>query len=217
MRRSGIDLSSECDAVEIEALKQAITLAPSNGDALELGTAAGGTLKELIKFSKSSGKNYQFHVIDPMTYYPDQLEKVKDNLKSAEINPDEVDFFVGTSDDLLKSNQFHNLSLSFIFIDGDHRAYPLMKDLRILKNLQEGGIACFHDYKERFPGVIWSLDYFLKKNSNYEYISKQNSLVTIRKLGETDTTEVSTLDLIGAKIFQYQHKYKRSIQKRFNK
>ena len=217
MRRSGIDLSSECDPIEIETLRHAIKIATSNGCALELGTAAGGTLKELINFSKSAKKNYRFHVIDPMTYYPDQLGKVKDNLKSAKINPDEVDFFVGTSDGFIKSSQFYNLSFSFVFIDGDHRAYPLMKDLRILRNLQEGGIACFHDYKEKFPGVMWSLDHFLKKNSNYRYVSKQKSLVTIQKIQETNTTEVSSLDLIGAKIFQYQHKYKRSIQKRLNK
>ena len=217
MRQSGIDLSSECDPIEIEALKQAIKDAPSGGCALELGTAAGGTLKELINFSKSVGKRYKFHVIDPMTYYRDQLQKVKDNLKSSGINPEEVEFFIGTSDGFMKSSQFHNHSFSFVFIDGDHRAYPLMKDLRILSNLQDGGIACFHDYTEKFPGVIWSLDHFLKKNSNYKYVSKDKSLVTIKKIKETNTTEVSSLDLIGAKIFQYQHKYKRSILKRLNK
>lgn len=217
MRQSGIDLSSECDPDEIEALKQAITMAPPNGDALELGTAAGGTLKELIKFSKSLEKNYRFHVIDPMTYYPDQLGKVKRNLKSAEINPDEVDFFVGTSDGFLKSSYFQDLSLSFVFIDGDHRAYPVMKDLRILRNLTEGGIACFHDYKAQFPGVIWSFDYFLKKNPNYQYISKQNSLFTIKKIKSNDNAEVEMPDLIRSKIFQYHNKYKRSIIKRIKK
>ena len=217
MKQSGIDLSSECDPVEIEALKQAIKAAPSGGCALELGTAAGGTLKELINFSKSVGKRYQFHVVDPMTYYHNQLQKVKDNLKSADIDPEEVDFFIGTSDGFMKSNYFHGLSFSFVFIDADHRAYPLMKDLRILRNLQEGGLACFHDYKEKFPGVMWSLDHFLSKNSNYEYVSKNKSLVTIKKIKKTNDAEVGISDLIGAKIFQYKHKYKRSINNRINK
>ena len=217
MKQSGIDLSSECDPIEIEALKQAINVAPSDGCALELGTAAGGTLKELINFSNSVGKRYNFHVIDPMTYYRDQLQKVKDNLKSAGINPEDVEFFIGTSEGFMKSNYFQDLSFSFVFIDADHRAYPLMKDLRILRNLEEGGIACFHDYKEKFPGVMWSLDHFLNKNSNYEYISKEKSLVTIKKIKKTNDTEVALSDLIGAKIFQYKHKYKRSINNRINK
>ena len=49
MRQSGIDLSSECSETERACIAEAIKRLSAGGNFLEVGTAAGGTLKEIIQ------------------------------------------------------------------------------------------------------------------------------------------------------------------------
>ena len=49
MRQSGIDLSSECTLAERSCIADAVKTLEVGGNFLEIGTAAGGTLKEIIK------------------------------------------------------------------------------------------------------------------------------------------------------------------------
>ena len=49
MRQSGIDLSSECTLAERSCIMDAIKKIKEGGNFLEIGTAAGGTLKKNYK------------------------------------------------------------------------------------------------------------------------------------------------------------------------
>ena len=188
----------------------------SGGNFLEVGTAAGGTLKEIIQTADNEKLDAMFYVLDPFTYYPNQLQKVHKNLSDSDIDPSRVQFWVGTTDSHLKVALEKGLKFKFIFIDGDHKAYPVMNDLRWMELLEVGGVACFHDYCDKFPGVAWSLEHFLSRNEQFITISEAETLRVIRRNGE-NIVVVNKLDLLQSKFMQVFLRLRRSIKKRLAK
>ena len=69
MRQSGIDLSSECSLAERNCIAEAIKTLSIGGNFLEVGTAAGGTLKEIINTSDAAQLSSNFFVLDPLKYF----------------------------------------------------------------------------------------------------------------------------------------------------
>ena len=216
MRQSSIDLSSECSITERACIADAIKSLSSGGNFLEIGTAAGGTLKEIIGTADNEKLDVIFYVIDPFTYYPDQLQKVNKNLTNSGIDPSRVRFWQGTTDNHFPIALEKGIKFKFIFIDGDHKAYPVMNDLRWMELLEVGGVACFHDYCDKFPGVAWSLEHFLSKNEQFSKISEAETLRVIRRNGE-NIVAVNKLDLLQSKFIQVFLRLRRSIKKRLAK
>jgi len=67
-------------------------------------------------------------------------EKVKQGLKEKKITK-----FKGTSDKFFRSN---NQKFDFIYVDGDHTAYGVLKDaVSAYECLEVGGIIAFDDYE----------------------------------------------------------------------
>ena len=74
-RPPAIDLQTELTSAELNAMKSLVQQYPRSGKHMEIDTAAGGTLRELkLCYPKSRPP---FVVVDPFTYFPDQLEIVK--------------------------------------------------------------------------------------------------------------------------------------------
>ena len=169
MRQSGIDLSSECSLAERNCIAEAIKTLSIGGNFLEVGTAAGGTLKEIINTSDAAKLSSNFFVLDPLNYFPDQLTKIHQNLSNSKIDPSRVEFWEGTTDSHLPIATEKELEFKFIFIDGDHKAFPVMNDLRWMDLLAIGGVACFHDYNNKFPGNILDIESLLhlEEKTNY--------------------------------------------------
>ena len=213
-RPSAIDLQPELTLAELNALKSLVQQHPKTGSHLEIGTAAGGTLRELMLCYQKSRP--PFVVIDPFTYFPDQLEIVKNNLRGANIDPQFVDFRKGYSWPQLEVAMSANETFDFIFIDGHHDASYVMEDLRWARLVNTDGLICLHDYKPKFPGVKWATERFLKHNPNYTKIIHVDSLVVLKKSGMSGS-EVSDYDLFISKFMNRILKYKRSIMKRLNR
>ncbi len=163
-------LSSETTGPEREALAQLLKDAALTGAHLEIGTAAGGTLKELMSCYPAESRP-QFVVVDPFTYFERQRSAVEENLRSAGIDPADVDFRVGYSWAQLQTAQSRGDRFAFIFIDGNHDLKYVTQDLRWTRLLVDGGYVCLHDYSESFPGVILATDRFLRRNPNYSLVS----------------------------------------------
>ncbi len=215
MRQSGIDLSSECSASERACIAEAIERLSIGGNFLEVGTAAGGTLKEIIQTADKKKLETMFYVLDPLTYYPDQLQKVHQNLSNSNIDPSRVKFWQGTTDSFLPIALKKDLKFSFIFIDGDHKAYPVMNDLRWMTQLEVGGVACFHDYCDKFPGVGWSLDHFLSRNKKFSIILEAETLKVVMRCGE-EISPVNKIDLLKSKCAQFFLRLRNSLKKRLS-
>jgi SAM-dependent methyltransferase len=213
-RQSSIDLSSECSEAERALIRRILGTGKLSDRHLEIGTAAGGTLKEMIGVYGDQASCPQFVVIDPFTYYDNQLEKVRTNLASAGIDPDSVAFWTGTTQDFIDRERKAGGTFDFIFIDGDHRHYPVMIDLQWADQLRPGGVICLHDRSEKFPGVGWAIDRFLARNPDMRFVEQAETLVALEKTGPGRPRGVTSADLRAAWAAQLARKWKRSIAKR---
>jgi hypothetical protein len=215
-RASATTLESECTLAERAALTAVLRDKGYTGAHLEVGTAAGGTLKELMGVYDADSRP-PFFVVDPMTYFDDQLAKVKTNLTGAGIDPETVTFWIGTTEDHLPLARAAGQRFDFIFLDGDHRHYPTTVDLGWADLVTPGGTICLHDRTEKFPGVGWSIDHFLDRNPAYRFVSQTDSLVILEKTAEATRQAVTTADLWAASWAQRKFKTARSIRRRLGR
>lgn len=213
VRRSFIDLSSELSPEELEALREILRANEFTGLHLEIGTAAGGTLKELLLYYKEPRP--PFVVVDPFTYFPNQLAKVRLNLESAGLDPAIVEFRTGTTESLLRPAVLAGERFDFMLIDGHHDAIHVMRDLGWAALLNIGGFVCLHDDSPKFPGVGWAARRFLKNSPNYRRVSKTRTLLVLQKTSPEGGKGVRPFDLLSAFMVKPILKLKRSYLKRF--
>jgi len=165
---------------EVELLCTLLAKDPGRGGHVEIGTAAGGTLCAMLgAFSPEACP--PFVVVDPMTYFPDQLEVVKANLREHGLDPSQVDFRVGTSDDAFARAEAEGERFDFILIDAAHKIRYVMQDLRWARLLNSGGLLCLHDYCDAHKGVMWPVDRFLRRNPHFIREQCVNRLLALRR------------------------------------
>ncbi len=210
-------LESSCAPEELLLLQRILSENRFSGRHMEIGTAVGGTLKELIEVYSDRDCCPEFVVIDKFTYYEEQLENVCRNLRGKGIDPSTVTFWKGTSEDFYDRESAAGGKFDFIFIDADHRHYPVTVDLQWADLVEQGGFVCLHDYSSKFPGVIWAVDRFLKKNLNYEIFDRAGSLIALKKIGQGRIPEISKNDLHTARVVQWCYKKRTKISAFFNK
>jgi predicted O-methyltransferase YrrM len=216
MRPSATTLASELTPAELNALVALLKGAGLTGPHLEIGTAAGGTLKELMR-SYADVARPKFVVIDPLTYFPNQRDIVERNLRSAGIDPATVDFRVGTSWALVKDALAKQERFSFVFIDAVHKAKEVMQDLRWTRLLEPGGYVCLHDHKPRFRGVMWATRWFLARQPQYQRVALVESLAILRKTAPAAHAEASDFDIALGGIMSVLLRLRRSAEKRVGK
>src|SRR5271168_3679112 len=109
---------AETSAAERALLRRVLSESSLTGCHLEIGTAAGGTLAELMSFYPATERP-RFVVVDPMQYLSGQIGAIARNLAAAGIRMDEVDFRVKTSAGGFQESA-RDEKFSFIFIDAIH-------------------------------------------------------------------------------------------------
>jgi len=213
MRASATTLASEVPEHELSALLEFIRAHPSARPHLEIGTAAGGTLKELMR-CYPDGARPRFVVVDPMRYFEGQLEIVHKNLASAGLNPDEVDFRISKSWPAFLQAEQRGERFAFIFVDGSHKISHVTEDLAWTRLLEPGGVIAFHDYSERFPGVTLSVDRFLRRYRNYRVVRRVDSLLIVEKTVASTRSEISWWDRQRARLINVVHQLRAGAKKR---
>lgn len=215
MRRCATTGESELTKEERRSLLLHLKKGNFEGRHLEIGTAAGGTLAQLLKTYERKEKQPSFVVVDPMTYFPNQLEKVKENIRKQNQNPDGVDFRVCVSSEAYPRSEKEKERFDWIFIDGSHKCPYVTQDLRWASLLNKNGLLCLHDYSPTHPGVYWSVNHFLKKNPHYEVVAKVQRLLILRKLKEGKKREVSSWSLKWSYVMGVWQQLCLSTKKRF--
>ena len=215
MRQSALDMSSELAPGEMAALRSFLADAGLQGTHLEIGTAAGGTLKELVLAYRRPRP--RFVAVDTFRYFPDQRTLVESNLKSAGIDLSEVELRALSSEQALRAAVDAGERFDFIFIDANHEARHVIRDLRWAALLSEGGALCLHDYSPRFPGVVWAVGRFLSRNRNYRRVSLSGSLLILQKVSPDTDRLVGAFDTLTGDLLSQMHRLRRSIQKRLGR
>jgi predicted O-methyltransferase YrrM len=212
MRPSAINTESEFRPAELAALQALLQSAQLRGTHLEVGTAAGGTLRELLLCY--TPPRPRFVAVDSFQYFPRQKEIVADNLRSAGIDPGDVDLRAMDSESALAAAAAAGEQFDFILIDANHQARHVISDLRWASLLRPGGYLCLHDYGPKFPGVTWAADRFLANNRNYRRVSLTDSLLVIQKSEMSRRGEVGTSERVLGTMLTLLHKIKHSVRKR---
>jgi hypothetical protein len=184
------------------------------GKHLEIGTAAGGTLCFLMQLYPPTGIRPKFVVVDTMLYFANQLETVKQNLANHNLPADAVEFRVMPSAEALSNAAADGERFDFILVDASHKIRHVMADLRWLRLLNVGGLACFHDYSAKFKGVQWPLDRFLKRNGQFSRQGQAGSLLCIRRDARSSRAEVTGWDQIWARSWAVFFQLAASLSKR---
>ncbi len=213
MRASATTLAAEVSENELAALKTLLKTRRLAGTHLEIGTAAGGTLKELMRCYPDAERP-RFVVVDPMRYFPDQPAIVRKNLASAGLDPERVDFRVGRSWPEFQRAERAGERFAFMFIDGSHKIHHVTEDLAWTSLLEPGGVVCFHDYNRNFLGVVLPIDRFLARYRNYRVIEQVESLLIVEKTAASTADEIGAWDRLRARIINIFHQLQASARKR---
>ncbi len=213
MRASATTLEPEISAEELSALMRAMHAEPLFGPHLEIGTAAGGTLRALMR-SYAAEKRPRFVVVDPMRYFPGQFDIVRRNLAGAGVDPKSVDFRISRSWPAFHAAERAKEHFSFIFIDGSHKANRVMQDICWARLLGPRGLLCFHDYTPRLPGVMFAVNRLLAAHPNYKIVEHAESMMILRKTAWSVGPEVSRADLMAAQIVNVWHQLAAGAHKR---
>jgi predicted O-methyltransferase YrrM len=213
LRQSAITLEPEISDAEMQMLLSHLKRDQLRGRHLEIGTAAGGTLREMTR-SYPAETRPPFVVIDPMKYFPDQLAIVRKNVASAGVDPDSIDFRITTSWPAFHAAERAGERYSFMFIDGSHKVHRVTQDLSWTRLLDTGGLLFMHDYSERMVGVTAAVDRFLAKYPNYKLIEHVGHMIAIRKTAPSATPEISFFDRVWANVTNLRHQLAASAAKR---
>jgi hypothetical protein len=217
MRQSATSGASELDPISLQAILDLFERERFQSAHLEIGTAAGGTLKSMLKWYSNKGDIPEFHVVDPMTYFPNQLKIVKENIEKADLSLEGVFFHVGTSKEKYHLASEVVTSFDFILIDGSHKAHHVVWDLLWLSKLAIGGVVVFDDYQSGFNGVDLVVDRFLARRNDFKVIDQKGRALFVKRVGLSKRAMVSWKDIVLAKIMTPVFQIKASGRKRLHR
>lgn len=216
LRPSATSLQPEMSDEELSALRQWLTSSDLRGRHLEVGTAAGGTLCFMLG-CYAPERRPAFSVVDTMAYFPNQFDIVRDNLARHGLPAEAVDFRVARSGEAFERAAAAGERFSFILVDASHKIRHVMADLRWLRLLEVGGLACFHDYGTAFKGVTWPLDRVLRANPHFTILGRAGSLLAVRRERDSDRREVSAVDRLWALAWSPVLQLELSLRKRLGR
>lgn len=205
------EMSTEEHALLMSVLRQPVR----QGQHLEIGTAAGGTLCAMLQ-TFGATERPRFVVVDPMQYFPHQLDIVVRNLREHQLDPYTIDFRVTDSKTAFRDASARRESFDFMLIDGCHKILSVIEDLKWLRLLNVGGVVCFHDFTPKHPGVWLAVRRLLSGWKNYEVINQAHSLLALRKTAESDVPEMTATDFWYARAWYLPLQIERKI-KRFRR
>jgi len=180
---------------------------------VEVGTAAGGSLKHVMQLYQGR-RMPRFIVVDPMTYFDKQLQTVKKNLLSADLPLDRVKFYIKKSASAYKEISRQGIICSFVLIDGAHKMKQVTQDLRFADMLEKGGVLCLDDYSTRHVGVKIAVDRFLERNQNFRLMNIIDDVVFIEKVSLLKSRAVTVWDVLASLPLHLWIQWSRSVRKR---
>ena len=215
-RQVASTLAYELSASELDCIRRHLSKPGFDGPCLEVGTAAGGTLCQMMACFTDANRP-RFIVVDNLRYFQDQLESVRRNLRQHQLDPAVVDFRECTSAEAFPQAEGANERFGFILIDACHKIRHVTEDLRWARLLRVGGVMCLHDYGGHLRGVTFAVDRFLRRNPNYHRVELEGCLLVLRKTAASATPEITAGDHLWAALLAPWLQLQASIAKRWRR
>jgi predicted O-methyltransferase YrrM len=196
-------LEAEMSPLEQQCIKDVLDQKKFTGKHLEIGTAAGGTLcNMLVHYRDGIGVDPlpPFMVIDTMDYFPGQVKTIRQNLMNHGLDPDSIHFVQSPSRQAFLAALEKPPEFDFILIDANHKLRYVIQDLRWAQFIKPGGVLAIHEFSQKFPGVLDSVNRFLRRNPHYKILQQGDSLVALEKGEGACRPEVSKTDILRAEI-----------------
>ncbi len=148
------------------------------GAVVEIGTMAGGSAVALALGARDSGRSSVYTIdITPRPEVREHLEQHGVADLVTVINMDSRD--VATNWGSLTGG---NTGIRLLWIDGDHTYGGVWSDILHWRDyLDPGGVICFHDYSERFPGVIRAVYEHVVSSGGFHDFQRVDSIVSAVK------------------------------------
>lgn len=210
-RPCATEFTSELTRNELDALCAIIRDRALPGRHLEIGTAAGGTLCEMMR---AAAHRPPFVVIDPMTYFPNQREAVERNLAAAGIPLEQADIRVSRSWDEFHRTRAADERFDFVLIDGTHKFRYVIQDLHWAGRVNVGGVIALHDYTPQIRAVQSAANHFLSRNANYRRVQLVDSLLILEKTGPDGPRGVRLMPGVAASVLHPLFQFENSVRKR---
>lgn len=216
MRATALTKDSELSLDALRYLLVELKERKFSGVHLEIGTAAGGTLKAILElYKKMEHEISNFFVIDPMTYFPNQYDIVVGNLRPS-VDISNVEFIQMKSGEAYRSKAREVIdNLDFVLIDGSHKIKYVAQDIRWAEHLNVGGLLCFDDYQAGFPGVDYVVDRLVLPTGMFEKVFFKGRLLVLRRV-RADLKMISGYQLLVCSVLHPIFQLRNSLRKRFN-
>ncbi len=210
-RPCATQLTSEMTQQELDALRSIVGSRKRPGRHLEIGTAAGGTLCEMML---AATHQPGFVVIDTMNCFANQRQIVEQNLASHGLQTGQVEFREMRSWDAFHRSRQTLEAFDFVLINGMHKFRYVMQDLHWAALLNPNGILALHDYTPRLRSVKWAADYFLANNRNYHRLELAGSLLLMEKTAPDGPRGPNLLPDSVASFMHPLFQFENSVRKR---
>ncbi len=207
-------LKPELSENELNALRRNLRARRLSGKHLEIGTAAGGTLCEMML---AADHGPPFVTVDPMTYFENQLQAVERNLAQNGIPSTQVDIRQMRSEAAYSAARKAGESFDFVLIDGGHKLYDVALDLRWASLVNAGGIIALHDYSPKLRSVVIGVDHFLNRNSNYRRLEQAGTLLILEKISPDGRRGPRVMSYFTARLIRPLLQLENSVRKLIRK
>ena len=192
-------LSSELGQQALDGLLDQIRRERPLSPYLEIGTAAGGALRDIMLCFEEKDCP-QVVVVDPMAYFPDQMATVRRNISRHGLDLQKVIFRVKTSEQAFPLAVDAHETYGLILIDGATDLKSVMTDLMWSRLLKVRGLLCVNNVDDEHKGASLAVARFEAKNPEYKRIRQAGSLRIWRKTAKPDIREISAGDRLYAAV-----------------
>jgi predicted O-methyltransferase YrrM len=182
---------------ELDYLYQMAHDGSGEGHVVEIGTMAGGSAVALALGSRDSGRG-SIYTIDiqsrPEVQQTLSAQGVSDlvniiNMPSKDVATNWSSFTGGQT------------AIRMLWIDGDHTYEGVWTDILHWRDYVEpGGIICFHDYSETFPGVVRAVYEHVIGSPMFEQYNRIDSIFSAVKKPVARSNRVSVSGARSARV-----------------
>lgn len=143
MKKNYQEIDGWCGEEITSLYDRAVKEASDNSIFVELGSYKGKSTCYMIDTIKNSGKKINFFVVDNFSTLGDVRKEFEENLGEERLKY--INFI--NEDSAEASKFFLNYSVDFIFIDTEHNANRLVKEMSAWnEKLKKGCLVSGHDY-----------------------------------------------------------------------